>query len=159
MPFDTKVDGVTEETQAILDDFFSHYVNPITYRNLIRKLPAKIGVNDFKELTQEHFEFLLNEFPNKSTNRSCVESLFKYLYLIDALAEKQKFAERFGAKEKVRKQFEHSTNKDTNQSKVKKELESILSFEHIEKLMEYCNEVEPASDFASYKRLRMAFAF
>ena len=26
-------------------------------------------------------------------------------------------------------------------------------------LIEYCNEVEPASDFASYKRLRMAFAF
>ena len=37
-----------------------------------------------------------------------------------------KFAERFGAKEMVRrKQFEHSINKDTNQSKVKKELESV----------------------------------
>ena len=159
MSFDTKVEGVTEETQAILDDFFSHYEDPISYRNVIRKIPTKIGVNDFKKLTYEHCELLLNEYPKKGSNRSGIESLFKYLYLLDVLAEKQKFAERFGAKEKVRKQFEHSTNKDTNQSKVKKEQESALSFEQIEKLMEYCNEVEPACDFASYKRLRMAFAF
>lgn len=159
MSFDTKVEGVTEETQAILDDFFSHYVNPISYRNVIRKIPTLIGVTDFKKLTYKHCEFLLNEYPTKGSNRSGIESLFKYLYLMDVLAEKQKFAERFGAKETVRKQFEHSTNKDTNQSNVKKELESVLSFEQIEKLMEYCKVVEPASDFASYKRLRMAFAF
>jgi len=159
MSFDTKVEGVTEETQAILDDFFSHYVNPISYRNVIRKNPTLIGVTDFKKLTYKHCEFLLNEYPTKGSNRSGIESLFKYLYLMDVLAEKQKFAERFGAKETVRKQFEHSTKKDTNQSKVKKELESVLSFEQIEKLMEYCKAVEPASDFASYKRLRMAFAF
>lgn len=49
MSFDTKVEGVTEETQAILDDFFSHYVNPIPYRNVIRKIPTIIGVTDLKK--------------------------------------------------------------------------------------------------------------
>lgn len=159
MSFDTKVEGVMEETQSILDDFFSHYVNPVSYRNVIRKIPNIIGVTDFKKLTYKHYELLLNEYPTKGSNRSGIESLFKYLYLLDILTEKQKFAERFGAKETVRKQFEHSANNDTNQRKEKKEPESILSFEQIERLMEYCNEVEPASDFASYKRLRMAFAF
>jgi len=79
MAFDTKVEGVTEETQAILDDFFSHYVNPITYRNLIRKLPAKIGINDFRQLTYKHCEILKNEYKSQKSNFSCIESLFKYL--------------------------------------------------------------------------------
>ena len=56
MFFDTKVEGVTEETQAILDDFFSHYVNPIAYRNVIKKIPTKVGVTDLKKLTYEHYE-------------------------------------------------------------------------------------------------------
>ena len=120
MSFDTKVEGVTEETQAILDDFFSHYVKPTTYRNLIRKLPSKIGVNDFRQLTFKHCEDLKNEYQSKKTNLSCIESLFKYLYLIDALEEKQKFAELFGDKGKIRKQFNHSPNAYTEQRKEKK---------------------------------------
>lgn len=76
MSFDTKVEEVTEETQTILDDFFSHYVNPISYRNVIRKIPTKIGVTDFKKLTYEHCELLLNEYPKESSNRSGIESLF-----------------------------------------------------------------------------------
>lgn len=36
---------------------------------------------------------------------------------------------------------------------------ATLSFTQIEKLIEYYNEVEPAIDFSSYKKLRMAFAF
>ena len=83
--------------------FFSHYVNPISYRNVIRKIPTIIGVTDFKKLTYKHCELLLNEYPTKGSNRSGIESLFKYLYLLDILAEKQKLAERFGAKETVRK--------------------------------------------------------
>lgn len=159
MPFDTKVDGVTEETQALLDDFFSHYEDPISYRNVIRKIPTKIGVTDFKKLTYKHCELLLNEYPTKGSNRSGIESLFKYLYLLDVLAEKQKFAERFGDKEKIRKKFESYKNKDIVPSKGKKESESMLSFAQIEKLLEYCDKVEAATDFSSYKNLRMAFAF
>ena len=71
-------------------------------------------------MTYKHYELLLNEYPTKGSNRSGIESLFKYLYLLDILTEKQKFAERFGAKETVRKQFEHSANNDTNQRKEKK---------------------------------------
>mgnify|MGYP003291970819 CR=1 FL=1 len=159
MAFDTKVEGVTEDTQSILNDFFSCYTEPITYRNLIRKLPSKIGISDFRSLTYKEFEILKGEYKSNKTNRTCIESLFKYLYLIDALNEKQKFAELFGDKEKIKKQFEHTPNKVTKQSKVKKEVEKLLSFEQIEKLLAYCDEVEPATDFSSYKRLRMAFAF
>lgn len=54
MAFDTTVEGVTEETQSILDDFLGHYLDPITYRNLIKKIPIEMGISDFKQLTYEH---------------------------------------------------------------------------------------------------------
>lgn len=36
MSFDTKVDGVTEETQAILDDFFRIIPLPMAYTSCVR---------------------------------------------------------------------------------------------------------------------------
>jgi len=159
MAFITTVEGVTEETQAILDDFFEHYIEPITYRNLIRKIFSEMKIYDIKQLTYEHCESWLDEYKNKKSNYTCIESLFKYLYLIDVLKEKQRFAELFGDKEKIRKHFYNQKNKDSKQNILPKENEIALSFVQIEKLIEYCNEVDAATDFASYKVLRMAFAF
>lgn len=159
MAFDTTIEGVTEETQSILDDFFGHYLDPITYRNLIKKIPIEMGISDFKQLTYEHRQFLMNEYQGSKSNSYCIESLFKYLYLIDVLEEKRKFAELYGDREKIRKHFNRLKNEDIKQDKIQKESVATLSFTQIEKLIEYYNEVEPAIDFSSYKKLRMAFAF
>ena len=98
---------------------------------------------------------------HRSTNSyvKYIETFFKYLYLMGVLEDEQQFGMQFGTRDKIRKQFDRSKKKETNKNKVQKESDSILSFEQIEKLMEYCNQVEPAYDFASYNRLRKAFAF
>lgn len=159
MAFDTTVEGVTKETQAILDDFFGHYADPTSYRNLIKRIPVELGIIDFRQLTYENYLFLMNKYRSTDSYTHCIESLFKYLYLVDILEDKQKFGMLYGDKEKIRKHFEHLKNKENKSDKLLKESESTLSFIQIEKMIEYCNDVEQATDFASYKKLRMAFAF
>lgn len=101
----------------------------------------------------------MKEYQGSKSNSYCIESLFKYLYLIDVLEEKRKFAELYGDREKIRRHFNRLKNEDIKQDKMQKESVATLSFTQIEKLIEYYNEVEPAIDFSSYKKLRMAFAF
>lgn len=159
MAFITTVDGVTEETQAILNDFFGHYADPTSYRNLIKRIPNETGISDFTQLSYENCQSLMNKYQGTDSYTHCIESLFKYLYMIDALKDKQEFGMLYGDKEKIRKHFNRLKNKEIKQDKSQKEPETSLSFVQIEKLIEYCNEVGVATDFSSYKNLRMAFAF
>jgi len=154
-----KVEGITERSQVILDNFLGQYKEARSRTILINKIPNEVGINDFGQLTYEHYRFLMNKYQGTDSYVKYIETFFKYLYLVDVLEDEQQFGMQFGTKDKIRKQFERSKKKETNQNKVQKELDSILSFEQIEKLMEYCNQVEPAYDFASYNRLRKAFAF
>lgn len=159
MSFDTKVEGITEKSQVILDNFFGQYKEARSRTILINRIPNEVGINDLGQLTYEHYLFLINKYQSTDSYVKYIETFFKYLYWINVLEDEQQFRMHFGTKDKIGKQFERSKNKNSNQSKEKKESESILSFEQIEKLMDYCNQVEPASDFASYSRLRKAFAF
>lgn len=159
MAFDTMVDGVTKETQSILEEFLKHYNGSDTYPNLVKKIPAELNITDFKKLTIKHWQLLMDKYKGSKMNSTVVNSLFEYLYLIDVLEDRQSFVELYGDKEKIRKRFERLKNKDKKSDKTQKESESTLSFVQIEKLMEYCDKVETATDFASYKNLRMAFAF
>lgn len=159
MSFDTKVEGITKRSQVILENFFGQYKEARSRTILINRIPNEVKINDFGQLTYEHYLFLINKYQSTDSYVKYIETFFKYLYWIDVLEDEQQFRMHFGTKDKIGKQFERSKSKNNNQSKEKKESESILSFEQIEKLMEYCNQVEPASDFASYSRLRKAFAF
>lgn len=158
MSLSTKIEGITEGSQAILDNFFGQYKDAPSRTNLINRIPNEVGINDFCQLTYEHYRFLMNKYQSTDSYVKYIETFFKYLYWVGVLDEQQ-FRMHFGTKDKIGKQFERSKNKDTNQIIVQKESDSILAFEQIEKLIEYCNQVEPASDFASYNRLRKAFAF
>lgn len=158
MSLSTKIEGITEGSQAILDNFFGQYKDAPSRTNLINRIPNEVGINDFCQLTYEHYRFLMNKYQSTDSYVKYIETFFKYLYWVGVLDEQQ-FRMHFGTKDKIGKQFKRSKNKDTNQIIVQKESDSILAFEQIEKLIEYCNQVEPASDFASYNRLRKAFAF
>jgi len=158
MAFKTIIEGVTEESQSIIDDFLGHYGSD-TYPNLIRKISVELGIKDFTQMTFEHRQILMDKYKESNMNSSVINSLFEYLYLIDVLKDKHKFVEIYGDREKIRKRFARLKNKEAKQNKTQKDLDSTLSFVQVEKLIEYCKEVEPATDFSSYKNLRMAFAF
>lgn len=162
MAFDTKVDGVTQETQQIIDDFLSHYKTPNTHGGLIKKMPDELGISDFKQLTYEHYQLLMNKYQGSSTNSKHINSLFKYLYSIDILEDKHKFVLEYGSVKNSKKHFEDLKAQKAQVNKkgiVEKKEEPVLSFSQIEKLIEYCNNVGQVVDFSSYKKLRMAFAF
>ena len=158
MAFKTIIVGITEESQSKLNDFLGHYGSD-TYPYLIRKISLEIGIKDFTKMTFEHRERLMDKYKESNMNSTVVNSLFEYLYLIDVLEDRQKFVELYGDREKIRKRFEGLKNKDLKHNKVQRDSETRLSIIQIEKLIEYCNEVEPATDFSSYKKLRIAFAF
>lgn len=62
----------------------------------------------------------------------------------------------FGNKDKIIKDFKA---KKENDKKEKEKSGPIYTFQEIEKLQEYCTEVEEATDFESYGNLKAAFAF
>ena len=159
MAFDTKVKGVTEETQQVIDEFLSHFTKANTYGGLIKRIPKELGVIDFREFTYEQYQLLMNQYKGSKTNSYCIDSLFKYLYLLDWLKESQQFGLIYGDKRKIKKHFDKLKNKEDNSVEILKKEQTVLSFLEIEKLIEYCKEVVPVVNFSGYKNMRMAFAF
>ena len=137
MAFKTIIEGVTEESQSIIDDFLGHYGSD-TYPNLIRKISVELGIKDFTQMTFEHRQILMDKYKESNMNSSVINSLFEYLYLIDVLKDKHKFVEIYGDREKIRKRFARLKNKEAKQNKTQKDLDSTLSFVQVEKLIEYC---------------------
>lgn len=62
MSFDTKVEGITERSQVILENFFGQYKEARSRTILINKIPNEVEINDFGQLTYEHYLFLITLF-------------------------------------------------------------------------------------------------
>lgn len=51
MPFDSKIDNITAESQHIVDEFLGYYTFPNSYGGMIKKIQKKLNITDFKKLT------------------------------------------------------------------------------------------------------------
>ena len=76
MSFDTKVEGITEKSQVILDNFFGQYKEARSRTILINRIPNEIGINDFGQLTYEHYLFLINKYQSTDSYVKYIETFF-----------------------------------------------------------------------------------
>lgn len=102
MSLDTKVEGITERSQVILDNFLGQYKEARSRTILISKIPNEVGINDFGQLTYEHYRFLMNKYQSTDSYVKYIETFFKYLYLVGVLEDEQQFGMQFGTKDKIR---------------------------------------------------------
>lgn len=159
MAYDTTVPNVTEETQKLIDEFLMHYNTPNTYGGMIKRISSEFEVYDFRKLSMNHYEILMKRYHDSEMNSRVVKSLFRFLYSNDWLAEEEKFLPLYADKETVKEYFVKLKSKRNKAVLLDEKKGPVLSFQQIEKLIEYCNTVGGASDFTSYRNLRMAFAF
>ena len=138
----------------------SYYESKQQYGRVIKEISEKFS-GDFENLNTEIYYEIIEHFKKNAksdTQRSYVESFFKYLYAFNLLEEEigKEYVHIFGNKDKIRKDFK---TKKQNNKKEKEKSSPFYTFQEIEKLQEYCKEIEEATDFESYGNLKAAFAF
>lgn len=147
--------NTTEKSQKIANDFLSYYESKQQYGRVIKEISEKFS-GDFENLNTEIYYEIIEHFKKNAksdTQRSYVESFFKYLYAFNLLEEEigKEYVHIFGNKDKIRKDFK---TKKQNNKKEKEKSSPFYTFQEIEKLQEYCKEIEEATDFESYGNLK-----
>lgn len=158
MPFDSKIDNITAESQHIVDEFLGYYTFPNSYGGMIKKIQKKLNITDFKKLTYGNYIEIMSQYQQGASNYKYADSFFRYLYAFDLLDCSDEFILTYGDKTKIIKEFKRLQNKEGSDKKSDFSAPT-LSFYEIEKLIKYCDEVGEAIDFTSYSCLRSAFAF
>lgn len=158
MPFDSRIDNITAESQGIVDDFLGYYTSPNSYGGMIKKIQKKLNITDFRELTYKNYEDIMSQYQEGTSNFRYADSFFRYMYAFDLLNHADDFLLTYGDKAKIIKEFKRLEKKDSS-DRQNNIFVPTLSFYEIEKLIKYYNEVGEAIDFTSYSCLRSAFAF
>ena len=79
MPFDSKIDNITAESQHIVDDFLGYYTFPNSYGGMIKKIHKKLNIIDFKKLTYGNYIEIMSQYQQGTSNYRYADSFFRYL--------------------------------------------------------------------------------
>lgn len=154
------LEKATVKSRKIANDFLSYYTGKKQYGKVIKEISEKFTDNFETINTEIYYEIIeyYEKIAKSSTKKKYAESFFKYLYAFDLLEAEigKEYVYIFGNKDKIIKDFKA---RKQNDKKEKKKMGPIYTFQEIEKLQEYCKEVEEATDFESYGNLKAAFAF
>ncbi len=62
MPFDSKIDNITAESQHIVDEFLGYYTFPNSYGGMIKKIQKKLNITVFKKLTYGNYIEIMSQY-------------------------------------------------------------------------------------------------
>lgn len=162
-----KRNNITKDSQNIVDTYLTFYTSKPNYGNAVKKISEHFQIKDLRTLNIDHYLEVKKLYQDSITKFRYVDSFFKYLYAYDFLLPEndKRFLQVYGNKEKLKKEFlrqkERTEKKKAGKSKqrvdAQNSAQSILSFQEIERLLEYCKGVGEAIDFSSFMNLRTAF--
>lgn len=151
MALSTKIDGITSESQELVDRYL--HANKKSARTIIsalRRLVEETKKYDVKGINYNDYVVYIKPFINDSTPAKLKQGFVKFLYAYNYLKDSSDFDKEYWNPKEITESFQKE-----NKKREKEKYKAALTFEQIEKLLQFLSNVSE-DDFDNIK-LDLAF--